>query len=70
MSKIKVEWLADEHNCETCGWTMAEGACVYVDGELVLDMTPTAHCFGGETWDSDQVWKRLLQHLGHEVEFA
>jgi hypothetical protein len=71
VSAIKIEWLSDSYdNCETCGVSYAEGARVYVDGVLVLDMTPSAHCFGGAHYSQSDVYQGLLKHLGHEVEEA
>lgn len=69
MASLKIEWLSDCYdNCETCGSSYAEGARVYVDGELALDLAPSAHCFGGAHYDQADVYERILRHLGHEVE--
>lgn len=69
MSTIKIEWLNDTYDaCETCGSSWAEGARVYVDDALALDLAPSAHCFGGAHYDQGDVYERLLRHLGHTVE--
>lgn len=68
MSKIKIEWLSDYHDCETCGGSGAEGAKVYKDDILVLDLTPVAYCFDGTNYDQDDVIKEILKYLGHEAE--
>lgn len=69
VSTIKIEWLTDSYdNCETCGSSWAEGARVFVDGALALDLEPSAHCFGGAHYDQSDVYERLLRHLGHTVE--
>jgi hypothetical protein len=68
---IKIEWLTDYYdNCETCGSSYAEGARVFVDGVMALDLAPSAHCFGGEHYPQEDVYERILQHLGHTVEHA
>lgn len=69
MSNIKIEWLTDHYdNCETCGSSWAEGARVFVDGVLALDLSPVAHCHSGLHYDQGDVYERLLRHLGHVVE--
>ena len=66
--KIEIEWLTDSYdNCETCGTSYAEGARVYVDGSLTLDMAPSAHCFGGAHHEQSEVYDAILKWLGHEV---
>lgn len=70
MSEIRIEWLYDEHDCETCGWSGAEGAKVYIDGELVIELEPIAHCYSGSSWDRDEVYKRILNHIGYELNDA
>ena len=66
--KIKIDWLHDSMDCETCGLSYAEGAQVFIDGALVLDLKPAAACFDGAHFAQDDVYNRLLAHLGHEVE--
>jgi hypothetical protein len=71
MSNIKIEWLTDSYdNCELCGVSYADGARVFVDDALVLDLSPSAHCFGGAHYDQRDVYDRILSHLGHTVEHA
>ncbi|ANW00705.1 hypothetical protein [Bradyrhizobium icense] len=66
--KIEIEWLHDSYdNCETCGTSYAEGARVYVDGALAVDMSPVAHCLGGAHYSDSDVYSAILKHLGHEV---
>lgn len=66
--KIKIERLTDCYECDTCGWSDAEGAKVYFDDELVIDMTPVANCFGGGNYTDEDVFTAILQKLGHTVE--
>lgn len=65
--KITIQWLWDEHSCETCGTTIAAGAAIKIgDKAIVLD--PVAHCFDDETWTTEEVFIEVLRELGHEVE--
>jgi hypothetical protein len=68
MSKIRIEWTSDNYDCETCGGSWAEGARVYKDGEVWLDLEPLAHCFGGANYPTNEVYNQILRALGHEVE--
>ena len=68
MSEIKIEWLRDEYEYEDCGVSYAEGANVFIDGNPVLDLTPAAHCYNGQSFDQADVLTKILEHLGHTVE--
>ncbi len=70
MSKIKIEWLTDENNCETCGWNFAEGAIVTIDGDVAIELHPAAACWDGDSYSETEVYKRILAHLGHELEIV
>lgn len=66
---IQIEWLYDDHKCETCGVSWADGAKVTNQdtGEVILDLEPLAHCFRSQSYDKDEVFIKLLNHLGHIV---
>lgn len=68
--KIRIETLTDDHDCETCGWSYAEGARVYFDEKPVLDLEPHAHCYDGDNYSDTEIYKRILEVLGHEVELV
>lgn len=68
MSRIKIVWLEDTHDCDVCGTNWAQGAEVYKDGQLLFKLEPMAHCLGGQHWDLEDIYKYLLQALGYEVE--
>jgi hypothetical protein len=68
MAKIRIEWLHDSHSCETCGTSYAEGARVYIDGALALDLEPVAHCYDGANYYDAEVFRKTLEHLGHTIE--
>lgn len=66
--KIEIEWLTDSYDsCETCGPSYAEGARVYIDGNMAIELTPLAHCFDGANYYQSEVYDAILKHLGHEV---
>ncbi|WP_242221752.1 hypothetical protein [Shinella zoogloeoides] len=68
MAKIEIEWLtSSSEDCETCGPSYAEGAWVSIDGASALNLEPHASCFGGASYDREDVYRRILAHLGHEV---
>jgi hypothetical protein len=70
MARIHINWLSDTSpNCETCGTSYAEGAIVRIDDELVLALMPSAHCFGGDSWDQHEVYRLIFEKLGHTVEY-
>ncbi len=64
---LKIEWLVDYHDCDTCGYSTAEGARVYVDGVLLFELVPVAHCYGGQSWSDSEVYKSILDRLGYKV---
>lgn len=66
--KIKIEWLSDSHECDTCGTSWATGANVWIDGILTLELLPHAHCYEESHYNPDEVYKRILHQLGYEVE--
>lgn len=67
MSRVEIEWLGDSYDCETCGYSYAEGARITIDGQVSLELVPRAHCFGGDNYSERDVFERILGQLGHEV---
>lgn len=65
---VKIEWLSDDNDCDTCGSNYADGARVTLNGEPLLELTPVASCFGGAHWDSADVYRLTLEKLGYQVE--
>lgn len=68
MSNILIKWLWDEHDCETCGWSASDGAEVYIDDKPILALKPVAYCFDNTNYSRDDVYRAILEHLGHTVE--
>lgn len=67
MAEIRIEWLSDSQNCETCGVSYAGGARVLIDGEQLGDFTPIAHCLTPASFWPTDVFKAILEHLGHSA---
>lgn len=65
--KIEIRWIVDTHDCETCGSSFAEGAIVSLDGKEILRLEPLAHCYNSIEFTQEDVYKKLLEHLGYEV---
>lgn len=68
MSEIRIEWLTDSHWCETCGPSFAEGARVFIDDEVLLEMKPVAHCFAEDDFSTSDVYAAIIERItGHTV---
>lgn len=67
--KIRIERVSDIHECEVCGDTWAEGAVVYIDDQVTLDLVPSAYCYDGTNYDDSEILIKILEYLGHTVEF-
>lgn len=66
--ELKILWLSDGYDCDQCGGAYAEGAKVFLNGELILELAPVAHCFGGSSWMESEVYKQVLGKLGFTIE--
>lgn len=66
--KIKIEWLFDSCDCETCGSSWAEGAIVYIDGQEIFTLEPHASCYDGSSWTQADVYYEILKGLGYTIE--
>ena len=69
MTNIRIEWLSDVSDCDQAGCSggYSEGARVYFDGELVLDLKPVASCYGSTFYAQEQVFGIILAKLGHNL---
>ena len=65
---VKIKWLWDESDCDTCGVSYAGGARVTLNGEPLLELTPVATCFGGDDWSTADVYRLIIEKLGYQVE--
>jgi len=64
----KIEYMQDDHDCETCGWCCAEGYKIYKNGVLVLDKSPVAHCYDSVNFPHDNAAFEILKLEGIAVE--
>lgn len=62
---VSVEWLDDEHDCDQCGGNWAQGARITINGEETL-LEPVAHCFNGDSWNEEEVFKIILNKIGYQ----
>jgi hypothetical protein len=67
MARIEIEWIDDSHDCEICGFNLANGALVRIDGVEFEDWVPHAACYDGNNFDIEDVVIGILKKLGHEV---
>lgn len=69
MTQVRIDWLVDTYDCgqDGCSEGYSEGAKVYFDGELAIDMTPQATCFGGDNYEPCEVYQAVLEKLGHTL---
>lgn len=66
---IYIEWLTDIQDCETCGSSWSEGAKVTHNGEVIVDLTPRAGCFGGDNYEPSEVYEAIIKHLGYDISY-
>lgn len=67
MAKIVIEWLSDSDDCDTCGFSYASGARVFIDGELKVEKIPVAYCQGGDDFSEEDIYKAIIIALGNEI---
>jgi hypothetical protein len=67
MKRVEIETLTDDHDCETCGSSWAEGGVVYVDGEEILRREPHAYCYGTPSYSESDLLVMALKKLGVNV---
>jgi hypothetical protein len=70
MAHIRVERTTDSHDCETCGCSFADGARIYVDGELKADLVPSAYCFDGTSYEDEDIDREILKLLGLNLVYS
>lgn len=70
MAHIRIERTYDSHECDTCGFSMADGARILVDGELKAELIPVAHCFDGTSYEDEEIERAILEALGANVVYS
>ncbi len=68
--KIEIERLSDSSDCDQAGCSggYSTGAIVKFDDEVVIELIPVAACFGGDSWDEEEVYRQIFEKLGHKLE--
>ena len=69
MKTLKIKFLADFCDCETCGPSYAEGYRVTLEDEVVFEFEPVAHCYNNENCYERDMWAIVFEKLGYKVEF-
>lgn len=64
----KIVWLEDQHECETCGYSYAQGYKIYKDEDLMIDKTPIALCYDSLNYDHSNAALDILNLEGIQVE--
>lgn len=64
----KIEYLYDEHDCDTCGCSWAEGYKIYKDDVLVIDKSPSAYCYSSVDHPQSEAAFDILKLERIEVE--
>lgn len=64
----KIVWLEDQHECETCGYSYAQGYKIYKDDILVVDKEPGASCFNSLNYDHSNAAFDILNLEGIQIE--
>lgn len=68
MQVIEINWLSDSMDCETCGTSYADGAVVNFESDIPsIHMLPHAHCYDGDHYDAETIYKEILRRLGYTV---
>lgn len=67
---FEIVFMDDSHDCETCGSSYAEGYLIKKDGEVVVDKTPSASCFGGANYNQNEAYLELVKLTGIQVDVS
>lgn len=51
-----IQRLSDHHDCETCGYSAADGYQIYKDSILIINNQPVASCFDSVNYDYVQAY--------------
>ena len=63
-----IVWLEDHHECETCGYSYAQGYKIYKNDTLVIDKEPAALCFDSANYDHSNAALDILKIEGIQIE--
>lgn len=68
MKTYTIVWLEDQHECETCGYSYAQGYKIYKDEKLMIDKEPLSHCYDPVNYDHSNAAFDILKLEGIEIE--
>ena len=66
--KIRIEYLHDEHKCETCGWSDAYGGRIFFDEQKVFEFIPVAGCCNDSGMFEQDLLIKAFELMGIEYE--
>lgn len=66
MRQLKIVRLDDSYDCDQAGCSggWAQGARIEIDGVVVKELTPKAHCLGGDSFEDDAIMQAVIEALG------
>lgn len=68
-SNYKIEQLIDSHDCETCGFSYAEGFVITLSDGSKIERIPHAYCFDSKSYSLEEAHSLIFDHLNVKVEF-
>lgn len=68
LKSYTIIWLEDEHECETCGYSYAQGYKIYKDDNLLIDKEPIASCFNSSNYEHSNAAFDILSLEGIQIE--
>lgn len=63
MIEYTIERLYDNHDCEICGSSYAEGYVIYNGGDEILRREPIASCYDSSSYDNPLLDILLIENI-------
>lgn len=63
-NKYEIIFMEDSSDCELCGTEYAGGYQIYLDGVLIIDKHPVAHCYDASDYDPSGAYRDILELEG------
>lgn len=70
MAHILVERTSDTYECEDCGFSFADGAKIFVDGQLQVDLVPSAYCYDDTSYGDEDIYHEILKLVGVNLVYS
>ncbi|MCV9964725.1 hypothetical protein OIU34_22805 [Pararhizobium sp. BT-229] len=64
MPNIHIIWTTDDHDCDDCGPSFADGARVDIEGRGPIELAPSAGCYDGVSHSRLDVFMAILARIG------